>query len=184
MTGQTSATENPDAMYEACIDANSAKRLCLTCNQLKRNDAYTVDETNMFFGSCGACVSRMSEIWDKKRKYNEALMKKERRHARTIPQRMAMQKLRSMATYLKKRLQNPKYKTDRLKQVCGCDADTLKLHIESCMKAGMNWNNIDKWYISFKRPCKEFNLTDRRAFLQCAHYTNLGVCWNKKSGIV
>lgn len=165
--------------YNACIQAPSARRLCYTCNQLKHSNAFTAAEASRFFGNCDACVHKMSEIYSGKRKDTEGILTKDGRHAGLIPQRMEMQKLRATMTYLKKRLQNVKYTTERLKALCGCDANVLKRHVESLMKEGMTWRNNEKWYITFKRPCKSFNLTDEHDFQECAHYTNLVLCWKK-----
>lgn len=174
-----------DNMYDACITASSAQRLCFACNRLKRNGDFTTAKESRFFGNCDACVHNMKKIWTSKRNPGEDHVTKDSRHTGLMPQRMNMQKLRANMTYLKKRLQKKttKYNTNRLEALCGCDAFHLKAHIESMMKDGMSWDNLDKWYITFKRPCKSFNLTDEHEFLECAHYTNLDLSWNKKQKI-
>ena len=180
-----SNTFNVDNMYDAFVTAPAARRLCFACNGLKRNSDFTASTESRFFGNCDACVHNMQNIWKGKRNPGEDHVTKDSRHTGLLPQRMKMQKLRANMTYLKKRLNKSttKYNTARLEALCGCDEFKLKTHIESLMRNGMSWDNADKWYITFKRPCKSFNLTDEHEFRECAHYTNLQLAWNKRRGV-
>ena len=52
-----------DDMYDACITATTARRLCFACNRLKRNIDFTTTNESRFFGNCDTCVHNMQKIW-------------------------------------------------------------------------------------------------------------------------
>lgn len=52
----------------------------------------------------------------------------------------------------------------------GCGPQELKEYIESKMKPGMTWENIN---LDHYKPKAAFDLDDPAEFLRCVHYTNL-----------
>lgn len=56
----------------------------------------------------------------------------------------------------------------------GCSIIELKLWLEDQFHPGMTWENWGPvWHIDHVRSLAEFDLTDRKQFLQACHYTNL-----------
>lgn len=56
----------------------------------------------------------------------------------------------------------------------GCTIPELKQHLEQQFKPGMSWENYGKyWSIDHIKPLKKFNLSDRKEFLNAAHWSNL-----------
>jgi len=63
----------------------------------------------------------------------------------------------------------------------GCTIPELKVYLESKFQPGMTWDNwtIDGWHIDHIKPLSNFDLTDRKQFLEACHYTNLQPLWAK-----
>lgn len=56
----------------------------------------------------------------------------------------------------------------------GCDALTLKQHLEKQFDDKMNWDNYGTyWHIDHIRPCASFDLTKLEEQGKCFHYSNL-----------
>jgi hypothetical protein len=56
----------------------------------------------------------------------------------------------------------------------GCDAATLKEHLEKQFKRWMTWDNYgSKWHIDHIVPCARFDLTKQEEVARCFHWTNL-----------
>ena len=70
----------------------------------------------------------------------------------------------------------------------GCSAKELKLYLENYfpLYPKMNWSNYgSEWELDHYTPLSAFNLTDKNAFLEAFHYTNLQPLWreeNRKKG--
>lgn len=71
------------------------------------------------------------------------------------------------------------FKTGRSQELIGCDWKTVKNHLESMFKKGMNWDNygLYGWHIDHRRPCSSFDLTKENEQRECFHYTNLQPLW-------
>ena len=59
----------------------------------------------------------------------------------------------------------------------GCSVNQLKQHLEHKFQRGMSWNNYGQWHIDHIRPLSNFDLTNRKEFLEACHYTNLQPLW-------
>jgi hypothetical protein len=66
-------------------------------------------------------------------------------------------------------------------ELMGADIETIKKHLESLFKKGMNWDNHGEkgWHIDHILPCASFDLTDPEQQKQCFHYKNLQPLWAK-----
>jgi hypothetical protein len=91
---------------------------------------------------------------------------------------------------IRKALKN-KTKFNKSMDLIGCDIITLKKHLESQFKNGMNWENYGQfgWHIDHIKPCASFNLIDPEQQKICFHYTNLQPLWwdeniRKKDNII
>lgn len=64
-------------------------------------------------------------------------------------------------------------------ELLGCDADTLKRHLESQFQSGMEWGNrgFRGWHIDHIVPCAAFDLTKPDHQRACFHYMNLRPLW-------
>lgn len=68
----------------------------------------------------------------------------------------------------------------------GCNAETLRLHLESKFQSGMTWENhgLHGWHIDHIYPLSRAIRQGTEAFLKACHYTNLQPLWaadnNKK----
>ena len=63
-----------------------------------------------------------------------------------------------------------------------CDADTLKLHIESQFVDGMNWDNRGEWQIDHIIPIrykKNGKTPSLKRIIKRLHYKNLQPLWAK-----
>jgi hypothetical protein len=74
--------------------------------------------------------------------------------------------------------------TDKIIKHCttvdffGCTPKFLTEHLRSQYKPGMTDKNYGKeWHLDHIKPCSLFDLTDKKQFLQCWHYTNLQPLW-------
>lgn len=74
-----------------------------------------------------------------------------------------------------------KYRCDSAISGLGCSVESLKLHLETQFKEGMNWNNQGLWHIDHIKPLVQFDLTDVAQFLEACHYTNLQPLWGKEN---
>jgi hypothetical protein len=59
----------------------------------------------------------------------------------------------------------------------GCSITEFKQYIEDKFLPGMTWKNHGKWHLDHIRPISSFDLSDRKDFLKCAHYTNYQPLW-------
>jgi hypothetical protein len=61
----------------------------------------------------------------------------------------------------------------------GCSIPELKEYIEKQFIPGMNWGNHGRkgWHIDHRKALANFNLIDRKQFLEACHYTNLQPLW-------
>jgi hypothetical protein len=69
----------------------------------------------------------------------------------------------------------------KVKDYVGADKATVRKHIESQFKKGMNWGNHEfrGWHFDHKIPVSRFDLTKRDELLKCFHYTNMQPLWHK-----
>lgn len=67
----------------------------------------------------------------------------------------------------------------RLKDLLGCDLDSLRRHLESRFKPGMSWENYGffGWHVDHVIPCASFDLSTDEGQRRCFHYTNLSPLW-------
>lgn len=65
------------------------------------------------------------------------------------------------------------------KELIGCDLTTLRNHIESQWKEGMNWQNygLKGWHIDHVKPCSAFDFTKESEIRECFNYKNLQPLW-------
>lgn len=75
-------------------------------------------------------------------------------------------------------------KSQKTKDLLGCNFEYFKKHIESKFKPGMNWSNygVSKkgfrtWQVDHIIPCSAFDLTDINQQKQCFNYRNLQPLW-------
>ena len=59
----------------------------------------------------------------------------------------------------------------------GCDAETLRKHLESQFLPLMTWENQGEWHIDHRKPCASFDLSIESERHKCFHYTNLQPLW-------
>lgn len=74
-------------------------------------------------------------------------------------------------------------KSEKTRELVGCDFPSLMKHIESLFRPGMTWDNYgkgeDKWHIDHITPCSSFDLTDVEQQRKCFHYSNLQPLWER-----
>jgi hypothetical protein len=68
-------------------------------------------------------------------------------------------------------------KRGRSAVLLGCDAMTLRRHIESQFGDGMKWENHGQWHIDHIRPVASFDLATESGQLAAFNYTNLQPLW-------
>ncbi len=68
-------------------------------------------------------------------------------------------------------------KRDRIKNILGCEYETLKAHIESQFIDGMSWENRNQWHIDHRVPLASAKNEDD--VLKLFHYKNLQPLWAK-----
>ena len=61
----------------------------------------------------------------------------------------------------------------------GCSIEEFRTYIAAKFTEGMSWENYGKWHLDHIKALSNFNLTDRKQFLQAAHYTNYQLLWAK-----
>lgn len=66
-------------------------------------------------------------------------------------------------------------KKSRIKEILGCDNETLKAHIESQFTEGMTWANRGQWHVDHKTPLA-IAKTEEQLLALC-HYSNLQPLW-------
>lgn len=63
----------------------------------------------------------------------------------------------------------------------GCSIPEFKLYLERRFAPGMSWENYgygrEKWNIDHIKELCTFDLSDRKQFLEAAHYTNMQPLW-------
>ena len=64
-----------------------------------------------------------------------------------------------------------------LTNIVGCSKQTLRSHLESKFKPGMNWQNHGKWHIDHIIPLAKFNPNKYDDIKKANHYTNLQPLW-------
>ena len=71
----------------------------------------------------------------------------------------------------------------RTRELLGCSADELRLHLQSQFKDGMTWENygLYGWHIDHILPCNSFDLTLDSEQRKCFHYTNMQPLWAKEN---
>jgi hypothetical protein len=72
---------------------------------------------------------------------------------------------------------NSDYIKPKTSKIIGCDMITLKNHLESKFKDGMNWDNYGEWHIDHIIPCASFDFSDNSEIEKCFHYSNLQPLW-------
>ena len=68
-------------------------------------------------------------------------------------------------------------KSKKTMEYVGCDAETLRKHLESQFLPLMTWKNQGKWHIDHRKPCASFDLSIESERHKCFHYTNLQPLW-------
>jgi hypothetical protein len=73
------------------------------------------------------------------------------------------------------------YKAGSAVRDLGCTIENFRKHIESKFKTGMSWNNRGRWgycwHIDHIKPLANFDLTNRRQFMEACNYKNLQPMW-------
>ena len=58
-------------------------------------------------------------------------------------------------------------------ELIGCDANTLREHIQNQFTKGMRWNNYGSyWHVDHIVPCASFDLSDPDQQRKCFHFSN------------
>jgi len=69
---------------------------------------------------------------------------------------------------------------DNFKTIVGCDAQTLRKHIESQFIGCMSWKNYGKaWHIDHIVPCAAFDLCNPAQARICFNWQNMRPLWAK-----
>lgn len=69
--------------------------------------------------------------------------------------------------------------SQRMKELLGCDFETLKTYIEKQFKPGMTWDNYgtEGWQIDHIKPCAAFDMTNPQQVAECFNYKNMQPLW-------
>lgn len=121
-------------------------------------------------------VLNKSEIEElRKNAIEEFIKNKPKKNVKRSPQWKRATSLRSQLRLLVRGLAE----YDSLKELVGCDHETLKVHLESLFQEGMSWENYGKhgWHVDHIKPCIAFDLTNKAQAMQCFHFTNLQPLW-------
>lgn len=68
-------------------------------------------------------------------------------------------------------------KTNRTRELIGCDTDFLRGYLEARFLPGMTWDNQGAWHIDHHVPLAEFDLREAAQQKQAFHYSNLKPMW-------
>jgi len=73
------------------------------------------------------------------------------------------------------------YKAGSAVRDLGCSVEEFKQYIESKFEPGMTWENRGRWgnvwHIDHIKPLANFDLTDRRQFVEACNYQNMQPMW-------
>jgi transposase-like protein len=87
-----------------------------------------------------------------------------------------IQRLRSLLNFVIKRAATSKESSTL--DLVGCDAETLKKHMERQFKKGMTWENYGKrWHVDHIIPVSHFDLSNPEEQRASFHFTNLRPLW-------
>lgn len=70
-----------------------------------------------------------------------------------------------------------KYRSQRTKDLLGCEWKQFMEHLESQFQKGMSFENYGKWHVDHIRPVNTFDLNKEEEVKRCFHYTNLRPLW-------
>jgi hypothetical protein len=86
----------------------------------------------------------------------------------------------SLRTRLNQALRS-NYKAGSAVRDLGCTIEYFRKYIESKFEPGMSWNNRGRWgkvwHIDHIKPLVNFDLTNRRQFMEACNYKNLQPMW-------
>jgi len=106
---------------------------------------------------------------------NDPDSKKQRReyYATHIQERLSC----TIRSRIRSALKSKSPKSNKTRQLIGCDINYLKDWLQGRFKKGMTWGNYGEWHIDHIKPCAAFNLTKTEEQKRCFHFTNLQPLW-------
>lgn len=155
---------NENKKYNSLLLREKSGKQCIGCFDFKKWNNFPC--SNIFadgFGlECFDCI-----------KYNEEIKKITKLHKKLI------KNLRARINMALK----GRSKSQKTKNLLGCNIEYLKKHLESQFKDGMTWDNygVKGWHVDHINPCSLFNLADPQQQKECFHYTNLQPLWAEEN---
>jgi hypothetical protein len=74
------------------------------------------------------------------------------------------------------------FKSGKFRDMIGCGADELRLHLESQFKRGMSWDNYGKvWHVDHVQPLSSLDYEDETQRKIAMHFSNLRPEFAKKN---
>ncbi len=79
--------------------------------------------------------------------------------------------------------ENQTIRKGSFKEICGCDVNKLRSHLESLWDEKMSWENYSHqgWHIDHIRPCSTFLLAEYEQQKICFNWRNLQPMWSQKN---
>jgi len=112
----------------------------------------------------------------KRREYQQRLKNLNPERFREYSKRSRSKPVNRIASNLRNRLrQIVKRKGGTVTStLTGCNATTLKMHLQSQFKRGMTWGNYGTaWHVDHIIPCSKFDLSIKSQQQACFHFSNL-----------
>lgn len=162
MLNETATGSQPAAVsvQARCRETNMAKQQRTTSPQSAKETRQEKDRLK-YARNRDACIARV--------------VRRQKERYATDPMYAAMKRMR---TRLRDAFRSQQVqKRNQAKFFFGCDATSLRLHLESQFLPGMTWENRSEWHIDHIIPVAAFDLKDKRQCLACFHYTNLRPIW-------
>lgn len=174
------------------IPISNINKVCGKCQEEKSKNAFGIDKArkdnlNCF---CKICLLKYRfKSKSKKAKYDLKYRQKNKEILK-IKNRIKVKKYWAtninfrLKSNLRRRIRDAIYgfiKSQKTKDLIGCDINFLKQYIESLWKEGMSWENYGKWHIDHIKPCASFNLSLPEQQKICFNYNNLQPLWAKEN---
>lgn len=160
---------------------------CKDCdNERQRNSEVTKTYKRNYYQNNKKILSEYNKNWREK---NRAILQEKSKtyrqknkvklyHAKKLKRKTDLNY--RLADYLRARMRlaiKSNQKTGSAIKDLGCSIEEFIKYITTKFTEGMTWANYGEWHLDHIKPLAAFDLTDRKQFLQAAHYTNYQPLW-------
>lgn len=168
--------------------SKKVKILTKNCNDCKKDLSIANFTKNPlgkdgFNNICKSCKSKNDKVYRKTNWENISIKKKIIHNNRVKTDILYKLKTRCRCRITLFFRNHKIVKNKKFHELLGCSIETLKSHLSSKFKEGMNWDNYGKWHMDHIIPLSSAK-TEEEVYKLC-HYTNLQPLWaadNLKKG--